>query len=183
MASAEAEPAEQVGPDVVEVIELAPEEEPEPAGPITRLVAAGVALVIGVAALVNSFLLGLGTLTEPGAGLWPASASAVLVVAALVLLVRLRRMPNDAERFGRGTLTIGLGAVSLAVFVVLFGGIGVWPGVGFELATMALLVFWLKVLGGESWRATVAVTVGCTVALHLILIELLEAPIPHVIGR
>ena len=105
----------------------------------------------------------------------------MLIGAGLVLLIGFRRA-DDCERFGRGTLTIGFGAASLGAFVVLFGGFGGWPGVGFELAAVALLVFWLKVLGRESWRATVLVTVGCTVALHLLLIELLEAPIPHVIG-
>jgi putative tricarboxylic transport membrane protein len=175
-------PAEEVGPDVVEVVEVAPEEEPEPAGPVTRLVAAGIVFVVGVAALVGAYRLGLGTPTDPGAGLWPAGASAVLAGVALVLLVRFRRV-DDAERFGHGTLTVGFGAASLGGFVVLFGGAGNWAGVGFELAVVALLVFWLKVIGRESWRTTTVVTVVCTVALHLLLIELLGAPIPHVIGR
>lgn len=161
---------------------MTPVEEPEPAGPVTRLVAAAAALTVGVAALVGSYRLGLGGLTEPGPGLWPAGASAVLVGTALVLLVRFRRT-DGSERFGRGTLTIALGAASLVVFVMLFGGVGAWAGVGFELAVAALLVFWLKVLGRESWRVTALVTVVCTVGLHLLLVELLGAQIPHLVGR
>lgn len=170
-----------IGPDDVEVLDLDVEGDPELAGPLTRLLAAVVALAIGTAALVNSYLLGLGTATDPGAGLWPAGASGVLVATGLVLLIGHRRV-DSSERFGRGTLTITSGVASLTAYVLVFGGVGTWPGLGFELATAALLAFWLRVLGGESWRVTALVSVTVTGALHLFLIELLEAPIPRVIG-
>lgn len=164
-----------------ELVELDVEGEPERSGTGTRAVAAGAALVVGAAALVNSYRLGLGSPTAPGAGLWPACASATMVLAAALLLIGVRRS-DDCERFGRGTLTIGAAAVSLAGFVLLFGGFGAWPGIGFEWAMAVLLVFWLKVIGRESWRVTAAVTVGCVAAMHLFFIEALGAPIPHVIG-
>ncbi|WP_020519127.1 tripartite tricarboxylate transporter TctB family protein [Catelliglobosispora koreensis] len=165
-------------------IELDVEAEPEPSGPATRLIAMIVPLAVGASALVNAYLLGVGTLTAPGAGLWPAFASAAMVIGSIVLLVRWRMAPNDCERFDRRTLHIGLAVASLSVFVVVFGGLDAfgWPGIGFEWSTFLLLAFWLRVLGQESWKTTVLVALGVTVALHLFFIELFQAPLPHLIG-
>ena len=51
--------------------------------------------------------------------------------------------------------------------------------VGFEIPTVLLLVFWLKLLGGESWRVTASVSVLTTAALYLIFVVLLSAPLPR----
>jgi len=159
-----------------------PDDEPPPASTRGRLIAAAVPLVVGAAALVNSILLGLGSLTDPGAGLWPAGASSLMIVGSVLLLVRWRLI-NDGERFsGRGLVTIGLGLVLAGVYVILFGGVGPWPGTGFEWATALMLALWLKLIGRESWLMTAAVSVGVTAGLHLLFIELLKAPIPHTIG-
>lgn len=169
--------------DGAELVDLDVEGEPEPSGLTTRLIAAMVPLAIGAVALVSSYRLGIGTPTAPGAGLWPAGASVVVVVASVIVLIGVRRAA-DCERFGGGVAAIGLGVVGLGGFVVLFGGASAlsWPGVGFEWSTAALLVFWLKVLGKESWRVTAFVTVAFVAVTHVLLIELLQAPIPHTIG-
>lgn len=157
--------------------------EPEPpATPTARLIAAVVPLLVGAAALVGSFLLGIGTLTEPGAGLWPAGAGGLMIIGSVILLAGLRTI-EDGERFsGAGLRNIGLGLVFISVFVLLFDGIGAWPGVGFQWATVVMLAAWLKLIGRESWLMTASVSVGVTVVLHLLFIEVLKAPIPHTIG-
>jgi putative tricarboxylic transport membrane protein len=158
------------------------EDEQPPAGAAARLIAAVVPLLVGAAALVNSLLLGVGTLTDPGAGLWPAGASSLMILGSIILIASLRSVV-DGERFnGPGLRTIGLSLVFIGVFLVLFGGYGSWPGTGFEWATLLTLALWLRFIGRESWWMTAAVSVGATVALHLLFIELLSAPIPHTIG-
>jgi putative tricarboxylic transport membrane protein len=157
-------------------------DEPPPAKLRARLIAASVPLLVGAAALVNSFLLGVGTLTEPGAGLWPAAASSLMILGSVILIVTVRSVV-DGEPFSRiGLRTIGLSLVFIGLFLILFGGIGSWPGTGFEWATLLTLALWLKVIGRESWWMTAAVSVGATIALHLLFIEVLSAPIPHTIG-
>ena len=157
-------------------------DEPPPATPLARLIAAVVPLLVGAAALVNSLLLGVGTLTDPGAGLWPAGASSLMILGSVILIASLRAVV-DGERFtGPGLWTIGLGLVFISLFLILFGGIGTWPGTGFEWATLLTLALWLKIIGRESWWMTAAVSIGATVVLHLLFIELLNAPIPHTIG-
>jgi putative tricarboxylic transport membrane protein len=159
-----------------------PDDAPPPASARGRLIAAAVPLVVGAAALVNSFLLGLGSFTDPGAGLWPAGASGMMILGSVLLLTRFRSV-DDGERFnGIGLRTIGFSLVFAGLFVILFGGMGSWPGTGFEWATALMLALWLKLIGRESWLMTAAVSVGVTAGLHLLFIELLKAPIPHTIG-
>lgn len=159
-----------------------PEDEPPPASPAGRLVAAAVPLLVGTAALIGSILLGLGSLTDPGAGLWPAGASCLMIGGSVLLLVR-RRSINDGERFsGAGLRNIGVALILAGMFVILFGGMGSWPGIGFEWATALMLALWLRLIGRESWLMTAAVSVGVTAGLHLLFIEVLKAPIPHTIG-
>jgi putative tricarboxylic transport membrane protein len=159
-----------------------PEDEPPPASTRGRLTAAAVPLVVGAAALINSIALGIGSLTDPGAGLWPAGASCLMIAGSVLLLIRWREI-KDGEAFsGTGLRTLGVALALAGMFVILFGGIGDWPGIGFEWATVLMLALWLKLIGRESWLTTAAVSIGVTVALHLVFIELLNAPIPHTIG-
>jgi len=157
-------------------------DDPPPAGIKARLIAAAVPLLVGIAALVNSFLLGVGTLTDPGAGLWPAGASSLMILGSVILIITIRSVVDGENFSAAGLRTIGLSLVFVGLFLVLFGGFGSWPGTGFEWATLLTLALWLKLIGGESWVMTAAVSVGATVALHLLFIELLKAPIPHTIG-
>jgi putative tricarboxylic transport membrane protein len=157
-------------------------DEPPAAGTTARLIAAAVPLVVGAAALVNSIRLGVGTLTDPGAGLWPAGASSLMIIGSVILIITVRSIV-DGERFSAaGLRTIGLSLVLIGVFLIMFGGFGSWPGTGFEWATLLTLALWLKIIGRESWLITATVSVGATVALHLLFIELLNANIPHTIG-
>lgn len=54
------------------------EERPPHAGPTTQVVAALVALAIGVFGIVQSLGYGLGEATQPGPGLWPFIVSLVI---------------------------------------------------------------------------------------------------------
>lgn len=169
------------GQGEADLCELDVEVVTPPGGPVTDLIAALVPLLLGIPALLYSISLGLGTPTDPGAGMWPAVCCGVLLIAAIVALVR-RKVTESCERFGRRTLDIGLGGLSIGVFIMLFTGIGSWAGAGMEFSFLALVAFWVKVLGRESWVTTAVISVSCTVVLHLIFIELLAAPIPHVFG-
>jgi hypothetical protein len=133
-----------------------------------------VPLVIGVVSLVYALSLGVGSPAQPGPGLWPIVISVVLVVCSVVLLVFGRGGGEDYEEFTSGARVIAMGVVSLGVFVLLF------QRVGFELPCLLVLVFWIRFLGGESWRTTVLVSVGVTVAFYALFIVALGTPIPHI---
>ncbi|MQA09503.1 MAG: tripartite tricarboxylate transporter TctB family protein [Pseudonocardiaceae bacterium] len=160
-----------------------PSPEPAPADPAgpgsgppraQNVIAAAVPLAVGVLAAILSWQLGIGEPADPGPGLWPLIISVAMVIVAAVLMIQSR--PTGAEeRFGRESLTVAVGVVSLLGYAFLF------EQVGFEIPTLALLVLWLKVLGGETWRVTVAVSLGASTAIYLLFITGLEVSLPHIV--
>ena len=133
--------------------------------------AAGVvALAVGIAAALGARELGLGSLTDPGPGLWPLAVSAVLVLTGAAVAIR---PGDDAEPIGRDAWAVVVACLSLLAYTTVIAA------VGFELPTIALLAFWLRVLGGESWRTTVAVSVGTTVVVYAVFVLALGVALPH----
>jgi putative tricarboxylic transport membrane protein len=139
-----------------------------------NIIAAGVPLVIGIVAAVMSWQLGVGTLADPGPGLWPLVVSVVMAIIAAVLVLQSR--PTGAEeKFTREALIVVVAVVSLLGYALLF------ERIGFEIPTVALLVLWLKVLGRETWRATIAVSLVSTTAIYLLFITGLGVSLPHIV--
>ncbi|MCZ2815558.1 tripartite tricarboxylate transporter TctB family protein [Modestobacter sp. VKM Ac-2984] len=128
-------------------------------------------LVLGVAAIIGSRQLGLGELTAPGPGLWPFIVSLLLTGTAAVLV--LIDPAEDYEPWTRGTIRIIAGLVSLGVFILLF------QTFGFVVSAFLMLVLWLRVFGGESWRWTLGLAVGGTAVMYLLFVELLGVPFPE----
>jgi putative tricarboxylic transport membrane protein len=48
---------------------------------------------------------------------------------------------------------------------------------GFHITGIALLAFWIRILGG-SWRTAVVIAILATVAIHLSFYKLLRIPLP-----
>ncbi|MFF5264324.1 tripartite tricarboxylate transporter TctB family protein [Actinomadura viridis] len=141
---------------------------------VQNVVAALVPLVIGLVAAVMSWRLGVGSPAAPGPGLWPLLVGVAMVVAAALLAIRSRPR-GDEEPFTRDSWTVAVAVASLLGYAFLF------ELVGFEVPTAALLVLWLKGLGRESWRLTVAVAATATAALYLLFITGLGVSLPHLI--
>ena len=112
----------------------------------------------------------MGSLTDPGPGLWPLIVSVVLVLTGAAVALR---PGDDAEAIGREAWIVVLGCVSLVAYTLVI------EVIGFEIPTIALLVFWLKVLGEEPWRTAVTVAVGATVAVYAVFILALGVALPH----
>ena len=169
-------PSETAPSDIAglaEVIhELEEQDRPPHAGLVSNLVAAAAVLAIGVAGVVGSLALGVGTPGTPGPGTWPLLASAALVVLAVVLAATARTT-HDAERFTRSTWQVVFGLLTMVVFVAVIGVIG------FEIPAVVLTFVWLRFLGREGWRLSIVVSVGVVVAFYLIFVVALSVRIPH----
>ena len=149
--------------------------EPEPvprAGPVGQAVAAAVPVAAGAGCLAYTMTLPLGTPIDPGPGLWPAVASVLLVGAGSWVLV-MERDGEGVEQFGPGTRGVALGVLMLVGYVLLVRRIG------FEIPTLLLIAGWLRLLGGEPWRVTAAVSVGATAVLYVVFVLLLGVPLPR----
>lgn len=145
------------------------------AGRAARLAGGVVPLLLGLVAVAASLRLGVGDPRDPGPGLWPLLASLAIVACAVTLLMT-ERGQHDYEKYTRGAMLNMLGIASLVAYALLM------PAVGFEVVTVVVSGFWLKVLGGESWRTTIIMSVGLTAALYVLFILLLGAPLPRLLA-
>ena len=159
--------------DVVHEVEEAEHEfRPPVAGRLTDVVV-GVAVVgLGVAALLGSLALGVGSPRAPGTGTWPFLVSIVLVVLGIGLLAMTGRT-RDAERFTGAARLVLAGLATMIAFVAVISVIG------FEIPAALLMFVWLKFLGGESWRASIVTSLATVVAFYIVFVGLLAVPIPH----
>ncbi|WP_049897737.1 tripartite tricarboxylate transporter TctB family protein, partial [Nesterenkonia massiliensis] len=124
---------------------------------------------------VQALQLGFGSLTSPGAGLWPFFFGAVLVVLAAVMIVT-RKSETWPEPFARSSLMV-VGAVLLMTFFI-----SVLPVVGFEIPLFLLLLLWARFIGKESWRYGLLLGLFGTAAFVLIFSLALGLPLPRLIG-
>jgi putative tricarboxylic transport membrane protein len=148
------------------------EDRPPAGGPAYQVVGALVALAIGLGGAILAYGYGLGSLRRPGAGLWPFVISVVIVLLALTLLVVGRQL-TDSEAFSRSSV---LPVVGILTFLALGA---LMPTIGFEIPSLALCVVWLRFLGGESWRSTVAVSICTVAAFYFLFLYGLSIPLPH----
>jgi hypothetical protein len=167
------EPAPARLSDAVHEVEEAEHEyRPPVAGRVTDVVV-GIAVVgLGVAALLGSLALGVGSARAPGTGTWPLLVSGALVVLGIGLLAMTGRT-RDAERFTRAAWLVLAALATMIAFVAVVGVIG------FEIPAALLMFVWLRFLGGESWRTSIITSLATVVAFYVVFVGLLAVPIPH----
>lgn len=155
-----------------ELLALWEEEAPEPAGGVANLVACVLTLAFGVAGMVLSLNLSLGSLTDPAPGFFPFVVSLITTVLSAAQIV-LGRRGGDGEKFSRYSVTVVWGVISLLVFVAVL------PLIGFEIPALLLSFVWMKWLGGESWRSAILYSVLTVVVFYLIFVVALRTQLPH----
>jgi putative tricarboxylic transport membrane protein len=166
-------PAEVSLADAVHEVEQAGHEH-LPAGPLTNAIVAAVVILLGSAALLGSWSLGVGSPRTPDSGMWPLLVSVVLVVLAVVLLLTAKRT-SDAERFSRGSWLVLAGLATMVVFVAVV------ELIGFEIPAALLCFVWLRFLGHEGWRTSIIGSAGVVAAFYVIFVAALSVPIPHLL--
>ncbi|WP_104088353.1 tripartite tricarboxylate transporter TctB family protein [Cryobacterium sp. N19] len=129
-----------------------------------------VLLATGVAAVIGSWRLGLGELTNPGPGLWPLVVSIAVTITVSILTV----IPDTEayEKWTRRTTLLTGGVLSLVVFILLF------TEIGFVVPAFFLLLLWMRVFGDESWRLAFVLAVGGTAVFYVGFAILLGVPFP-----
>ena len=151
------------------------EDRPQPGGPAYQTVGALVGIAIGVGGAALAYGYGLGSLREPGPGLWPFVVSVVIAALSIVLLVVGRGL-TDSEAFTRSSVLPVVGVVTFVAFGLLM------PLTGFEIPALVLCVVWLKFLGGEGWRNTIVISIVTVAVFYLLFLYGLRIPLPHLIA-
>ena len=150
---------------------------PPSGGRVQAVIAGAVPLALGAVAAWLSFGLNVGSLTDPGPGLWPLIVAGLLVLTgAGIVVVAVRAQRSDGtEAFTRGVFPMLAAAAGLAVYASLF------EIVGFEIPTLLLLFAWLRFLGRESWLSSAVIAVVATAVAYALFILGLGVPLPHII--
>ena len=126
------------------------EDRPIAGGPAYQTVGALVGIAVGIGGAALAYGYGLGSLREPGPGLWPFVVSVLIAALSAILLVVGRNL-TDSEAFTRSSVLPAIGIITFVAFGLLM------PLTGFEIPALVLCVVWLRFLGGESWRNTVVI--------------------------
>lgn len=104
-------------------------------------------LVMGLVIFVQSVQLSLGTLADPGPGLFPAFLGLCLIALAALLVLRRNRAPSVAAD-GRTPGSSGR-IVALAVGLVAYPAL--LEQAGFLLTTWGTMVFFFRISGLRGW--------------------------------
>lgn len=155
-----------------EIAEDLAEETAPPGGPMYQWISAALTLTLGITGAVLAYGYGLGSLSEPGPGLWPFMLAVTIAVLSAALLV-VGRSLQDSEAFTWSSLQVLAGVVTFVVLAFLM------PIIGFEIPAFALSVVWLRFLGGESWRSTVLIGLATTAAFYFLFLYALGIALPH----
>lgn len=124
--------------------------------------------------LVQAARLPLGSVEQPGAGLFPILVGAfLLAVSAAHLLRDLRRSSGTRPLPPAGTGRRVMGVVAaLGAFCLLL------PWLGYAVAALGLLLAILPLFGLARWGMTAAVALVATVASYYLFAVVLGVPLP-----
>jgi putative tricarboxylic transport membrane protein len=142
--------------------------------PVSRPVAVGVTgvvIALGLAGVLLSVQLEVGTPAKPGPGFWPLVAASV-VTGCAVLLLLTERSTSDYERFGPKAVQVAGAVGSLIAFAALLEAIGML------LAAGLLMLFWLRVLGRQGWLVSVVIAVVGPLVAYVLFVVALGVPLP-----
>ena len=137
---------------------------------LNRLVA--FVLVAGTAAyFYRATGLSFGSLANPKAGFLPQVAGAAGLVLASINLISVYR---SAATPGEGSLSV---LATLPFLLGLVGYLVALAYVGFLPAT-AIGLFYLLLVGGTGWKASLMIAGGTAAVLYGALVHLLKLPLP-----
>ena len=128
--------------------------------------------------IVSVFSLSIGTVADPGPGLFPLIMGVALSSLSLVILIK-STFEKSIERKTLDKLWTGLkwpkmfytiGA--LLVYIIILDKIG------FLLTTFFLLIFLMRVIEPQKWRLVIGLSILASVGSYVLFGRLLEMELP-----
>ncbi|MGO1181910.1 MAG: tripartite tricarboxylate transporter TctB family protein [Micrococcaceae bacterium] len=149
-------------------LDLLIEDEPEDGSPlIGRLCVLALGAVAG-SAVFASYVLGIGSLTNPGPGLWPFSISLITFVLTIVLLILGCQWSATPQGGRKWVLTAVVGIVVYCLIL---------PVLGFIFATIPLVFFFMRIVGGSGWISTIVTAILAPLGSYYVFDVLLGVPL------
>lgn len=122
-----------------------------------------------VLVLVRSNEMGVGSITQPGPGLWPVIVSVATIAACIVALV-INRQKSETFSAG-GSLRVAVFVVSATVFVPVYDLIGFVPAGA--VTTFLIMAFVYR----ASWVSILVVTCAAPPIVYLMFGVALGVPL------
>ncbi len=131
-------------------------------------------ILFSAAICVESYKLGVGTFNKPRSGFFPLLLGAVIGILATILqLIKFfSKEQADIKVFVPFKKIIPL-VVSLFAYVLFI------ELLGFVVATLLLIVFFLKMIESLSWKLTAPVAIGMPLLTYLVFRDLLRIQLPR----
>jgi putative tricarboxylic transport membrane protein len=140
------------------------------------LVMGGVGLFFAVGYMGMSFQFPFGQLDQPGAGVFPVVAGALLMLASLATMWEGWKL-DKAEQ-----VDLPSGADSkrlLSVIGLLFGYFLALPWLGRIISGTLFCILLMRVLCDLSWPRVVAYSLVMSIMLYVVFASLLKVPMPR----
>lgn len=128
-------------------------------------------LVVGLVFAAWAFSFGIGTFSRPGPGMWPFAGATIMVLGSLYLILR-ERSDADYEKFTLSARNVLIALALLAISAIAFNLLGL------TIAAALLLLSWMLILGKESFKVALLVTIGSVVVIYFVFGQFLGIPFP-----
>lgn len=129
-------------------------------------------LLVGIAVMVGSVKLNLGSPTSPQPGLFPFLGGAFVVAMSSVLLVKGWLGQGKDINYFKGAQGPAIFVSGMAVYVAILNPLG------FVISTIFLGIVILRVLKVTSWKVIAVASIGVSVGTYLLFNELLGVSLP-----
>lgn len=141
--------------------------------------------MIGVAGLLLSAgyaveaanTLPMGSLSEPGAALFPILVAVLMAISSLALVVEQARLTGSAD----ASLPLPRGADLrrlLGIALSVIGYIWLLSYLGFLVASILMALALVRLLTAGSWVRTAVVALAISISTYVLFVVILGVPLP-----
>ena len=135
-------------------------------------------LFIGLGVCIMAYRLKIGTVREPGAGLVPFGAAALLGLMSIGLVMRSLLQKRGASHDDEGIFKgLAWGRMAAVLCALLGYGLAL-DGLGFHICTFVLMIVLLGAIGHRKWRPTLIISFLTVIIVYAIFEAWLGCPFP-----
>jgi len=137
---------------------------------------AAMSVVVGLVYTFAAVKLKVGTLSQPGPGLYPLFVGSLMFLAGLIGMIEVRSKKDQAE------VAWPQGAALWRIIVVMGGCITyviIMPHLGHLIAAGLVSLVTLRAMGEFRWTTSIAIAVGIALGSYLLFSIILNIPFPR----
>jgi len=126
-------------------------------------------------AIYSLFALKIGSVSQPGPGLFPLICGVGIVMLCLLWLFKNRKICLDSEPLWESGNWKG----PLLSVTIMFAYAALMEILGYTLSTLVFLVAWQVLIEQEKWRKTAIIAIVGTATMYVLFVYLLGVALPE----